>query len=127
MTPSGKLDRRSLPALSEAEEQSGYLPPRNEFETRLVGIWEDVLQARPIGIRDDFFALGGHSLSAVQVAVAMEKTFGRALSPGLLFESPDDRTALEPPIGELVRRRPRSARVAVARPIAARLYSSCIT
>jgi amino acid adenylation domain-containing protein len=88
MTPSGKLDRRSLPAVSEAEEPSGYLPPRNEFETRLVGIWEDVLQARPIGIRDDFFALGGHSLSAVQVAVAMEKALGRALSPGLLFETP---------------------------------------
>ncbi len=88
MTPSGKLDRRSLPALSEAEEQSCYLAPRNECETRLVGIWEDVLQARPIGIRDDFFALGGHSLSAVQVAVAMERAFGRAFSPGLLFDSP---------------------------------------
>ena len=88
MTPSGKLDRRSLPAVSEAEEHSSFLPPRNEFEARLAGIWEDVLQARPIGIRDDFFALGGHSLSAVQVAVAMERALGRALSPGLLFEAP---------------------------------------
>jgi thioesterase domain-containing protein len=46
------------------------------------------LQARPIGIRDDFFALGGHSLSAIQVAAAIEKTLGRSASPGLLFEAP---------------------------------------
>ncbi len=88
MTPSGKLDRRSLPAAPALEEQTSYRPPRNEFETRLVGIWEEVLQARPIGIGDDFFALGGHSLAAVQVAVAMERALGRALSPGLLFEAP---------------------------------------
>lgn len=88
MTPSGKLDRRSLPAMHAAEEQSNYVAPQTELETRLVRLWEEVLQARPIGVRDDFFELGGHSLSAVQVAVALEKTLGRSLSPGLLFEAP---------------------------------------
>ena len=88
LTPSGKLDRRSLPMVTADEEHSNYLAPRNELETRLVGLWESVLQARPIGIRDDFFELGGHSLSAVQVAAAIERLLDRSLSPGLLFEAP---------------------------------------
>ena len=88
LTPSGKLDRRSLPALDAVDEQSNYMAPRSELESRLVGLWEQVLEARPIGIRDDFFELGGHSLSAVQVAAAVEKMLGRLLSPGLLFEAP---------------------------------------
>ncbi len=88
LTPSGKLDRRSLPDATVAEEQSHYVAPRTELESRLVGLWEGVLQARPIGIRDDFFELGGHSLSAVQVAAAIGKLLDRSLSPGLLFEAP---------------------------------------
>jgi amino acid adenylation domain-containing protein len=88
MTPSGKLDRRSLPALHGGEELSNYVAARSELESRLVGVWEEVLQPRPIGIRDDFFELGGHSLLAVQVAAAIERMLGRSLSPGLLFEAP---------------------------------------
>jgi thioesterase domain-containing protein len=88
LTPSGKLERRSLPAVQATAERENYVAARNEFETRLVGLWEEVLQARPIGIRDDFFALGGHSLSAVAVAAAIERSLGRSLSPGLLFEAP---------------------------------------
>jgi thioesterase domain-containing protein len=88
LTASGKLERRSLPAVQAAAELENYVAPRNELETRLVGMWEEVLQARPIGIRDDFFALGGHSLSAVAVAAAIERCLGRSLSPGLLFEAP---------------------------------------
>jgi amino acid adenylation domain-containing protein len=88
LTPSGKLDRRSLPTLLAEDGQTNYIPPRTELESRLVGLWEGVLQARPIGIRDDFFELGGHSLSAVQVAAAIGKLLDRSLSPGLLFEAP---------------------------------------
>jgi len=88
MTPSGKLDRRSLPAPPELDDSEHYVAPRCELESRLVSMWEDVLQARPIGIYDDFFALGGHSLSAVRVAVALEKALGRSVSPGALFEAP---------------------------------------
>jgi thioesterase domain-containing protein len=88
LTPSGKLDRRSLPAITGEDEQTHHIPPRNELESQLVNLWEGVLQARPIGIREDFFELGGHSLSAVQVAAAIEKMLARTLSPGLLFEAP---------------------------------------
>src|SRR3569833_1510314 len=88
LTPTGKLDRRALPDLSGAQEQSHYVPPRNDLEIQLISLWEAVLQARPIGIRDDFFELGGHSLSADQVAAALGKLVERSLSPGLLFEAP---------------------------------------
>jgi len=88
LTPSGKLDRRALPALTGEEPQSNYVAARNDLEIQLISLWEGVLQARPIGIRDDFFELGGHSLSAVQVAAAMGRLLERSLSPGLLFEAP---------------------------------------
>jgi thioesterase domain-containing protein len=82
------LDRRALPAITGEHEQSNYVPPCNELQSQLVSLWEEALQARPIGVRDDFFELGGHSLSAVQVAAAIGKMLDRALSPGLLFETP---------------------------------------
>ena len=88
VTPSGKLDRRALPASSDADDPVLHVAPGNEFECKLVGLWEEALEARPIGITDDFFALGGHSLSAVSVAAAIEKLLGRSVSPGILFEAP---------------------------------------
>jgi len=89
MTPSGKLDRRALAAMPNApDDQAVYVAPRDALETQLVAIWEEVLDARPIGARDDFFALGGQSLSAVRVAGVIEQRFGQRVPPGLLFETP---------------------------------------
>jgi amino acid adenylation domain-containing protein len=88
LTPNGKVDRRALQPSGGAEEQSTYVAPRDDMERRLVALWEGVLQARPIGVRDDFFESGGHSLSAVQLAAAIGRRVGRSLSPGLLFEAP---------------------------------------
>jgi aspartate racemase len=89
MTPSGKLDRRALAAMPDApDDREVYVAPRDTLETQLVAIWETVLDARPIGARDDFFALGGQSLSAVRVAAAIEQTFGQRVPPGILFETP---------------------------------------
>ena len=88
MTPSGKLDRRALPAIPVTDEASNYVAPMTELESRLVSMWEEVLQARPISVRDDFFSIGGHSLLAVQLAAVIEKSVGRSLSPGLLFDAP---------------------------------------
>lgn len=88
-TPSGKLDRQALATMAGAQDDdSGYIEPQDELEVRLVELWKRVLEARPIGRCDDFFALGGDSLSAVRVAVAMEKAFDRHFPPGLLLETP---------------------------------------
>ncbi|WP_404649007.1 AMP-binding enzyme, partial [Dyella flagellata] len=60
LTANGKLDRAALPAPERAG--SGHEPPQGELETALAQIWSELLQVEPIGRRDHFFALGGHSL-----------------------------------------------------------------
>jgi amino acid adenylation domain-containing protein len=80
-TPSGKIDRRtlleSLPEVAGAD--AGQVRPRDEVEEQLATIWEDLLQVRPIGVTDDFFDMGGHSLLAVRLAARIEEHFGRSL------------------------------------------------
>ncbi|MGH8297377.1 MAG: non-ribosomal peptide synthetase, partial [Steroidobacteraceae bacterium] len=63
LTPSGKLDRRSLPAPElSAYVSHGYEPPRGEVEEVLAGIWQELLHLERVGRNDNFFELGGHSL-----------------------------------------------------------------
>jgi amino acid adenylation domain-containing protein len=86
-TASGKLDRRSLPAPPRRRGNAGR-PPRDARERALVQIWQDALGASPLGIDDDFFALGGHSLRALRALTRIEATLGRAVPLALLFEHP---------------------------------------
>ncbi|WP_027214514.1 condensation domain-containing protein, partial [Burkholderia sp. WSM2232] len=91
LTPNGKLDRRALPApeaVGNAAGRASYVAPRDETEARLATIWQQVLGAERVGALDDFFLLGGHSLSAVRVISAVRAAFGEA--PGLraVFEHP---------------------------------------
>ncbi len=95
LTPAGKIDRRALPAATAA-------PPAQKAETdeermltplqrEILGIWEEVLGVSPIGLRDDFFALGGQSLLAVRMMAKIEKIVGRrppltALTKGMTIE-----------------------------------------
>jgi len=89
LTPSGKLDRHQLAGLVGAAAQNGNDErPRDELELQLAGIWRQALGTLPVGRCQDFFALGGNSLTAVAVAAAMAKAFGRPFAPGLLFEHP---------------------------------------
>ncbi|MGO4532519.1 amino acid adenylation domain-containing protein [Paenibacillus sp. 2TAF8] len=70
LTPNGKIDRKALPA-PEGEGGGGteYVAPRNELETKLVVIWQEVLGiAKEIGVYDNFFDIGGHSLRATTLA-----------------------------------------------------------
>jgi amino acid adenylation domain-containing protein len=75
MTPNGKLDRAALPAPDGARGamRGGYVAPRTPDERILVEIWESVLSVQPIGVADDFFTIGGHSLSALRVVAAIQK------------------------------------------------------
>ncbi|WP_326049725.1 non-ribosomal peptide synthetase, partial [Paenibacillus thiaminolyticus] len=75
LTPNGKIDRKALPA-PEGEAGSGteYVAPRNELETKLVGIWQEVLGlTKEIGVHDNFFDLGGHSLRATTLVSKVHK------------------------------------------------------
>ncbi len=87
LTPSGKVDRTALPA-PEAAAGAGYTAPRTPVEEALVRIWEEVLRRTPVGVHDDFFALGGHSLLVMQVVSRVRTVLGAELPVALLFERP---------------------------------------
>ena len=81
LTPNGKVDQRALPMppSERGELASDMIAPRDNIELHLAKIWEDVLQVRSIGVRDNFFDVGGHSLMAVQLMDRIEKAFHRRL------------------------------------------------
>ncbi|MEH1920952.1 amino acid adenylation domain-containing protein [Nostoc sp.] len=91
LTPSGKTDRRALPAPLSRETRNvstDLMPPRTATEEVLAGIWSDVLGLEQVGIYDNFFALGGHSLSAMQVISRLRETFKVELPISCLFDYP---------------------------------------
>lgn len=74
LTPNGKVDRRSLPELDvQADIGKNYVVPETELQKSMAKVWERVLGKSNIGIDDDFFKIGGHSLLAIKLEVEMEK------------------------------------------------------
>jgi thioester reductase-like protein len=90
LTPSGKVERRSLPAPSQSRPtlKEDFVPPRTSVEKQLVKIWSQVLQVEPIGIHDNFFDLGGDSLLAIQLVHKTRKAFQLELPIIALFDAP---------------------------------------
>ncbi len=87
LTPSGKIDRRALPAPdSEVVAAREFVPPRDALELRLAQLWQQTLDLYPIGITDNFFELGGHSLLAVRLASEIQAWTGRELPLATLFQ-----------------------------------------
>jgi amino acid adenylation domain-containing protein len=92
LTFNGKIDRKALPdpespniSANAAGVSEG---PRDEIEYRLVTIWEDVLRVKPVGLRDNFFDLGGHSLSAARLLVRVEQSLGKEIPLADLLDAP---------------------------------------
>ncbi|MEK3810951.1 plipastatin non-ribosomal peptide synthetase PpsC [Bacillus sp. FSL R7-0685] len=75
VTPSGKLDRNALPAPGGAADAETYTAPRNVAEMKLSQLWQDVLKNGPVGIHDNFFDRGGHSLKATALVSRISKEF----------------------------------------------------
>ena len=89
LTPSGKLDRAALPAPSRsAATATDWLPPASEVEHTLATIWGEVLKAGRIGVRDNFFDLGGHSLLMVAVRAQIAARLGADVAIVDLFRYP---------------------------------------
>jgi len=89
LTPSGKLDRLALPNPQQYHHgsQESFVAPHDIVEQKLVSIWEDLLQVSPISIKDDFFALGGHSLQAIRLFSRIEQVFSKKLPLAMLFRN----------------------------------------
>jgi len=87
LSSNGKIDRESLPApdLSQSRQDS-YVAPRDNVEIQLCEIWEKLLQVSPIGINDNFFNVGGHSLLALRLMAEVQQCFQRTLPLAVLFE-----------------------------------------
>jgi acyl carrier protein len=89
LTPSGKLDRRNLPAPVAARPREAALsPPRGPVQELLAGIWAEVLGLERVGAADHFFELGGHSLLATRVMSRLRSAFDIAMPLRTLFEAP---------------------------------------
>jgi thioesterase domain-containing protein len=90
VTPNGKVDRAALPAPGQERPQQGqgFVAPRDALERLLSRIWEELLETRPVGVRDNFFDRGGHSLLAVRLFARIEQEFHRHLPLATLFRGP---------------------------------------
>jgi amino acid adenylation domain-containing protein len=85
-TPSGKVDRRALPA--PVSEPRAVRMPTNELERIIADIWCDVLGVEQVGLDDNFFSLGGHSLLATRVAARLQERLGEGVPVRTIFEHP---------------------------------------
>ena len=88
LTPSGKVDRKALPRPEPRQEEQGYVAPRTAVEEQVAAIWGQVLGLERVGVNDNFFDLGGHSLMATRVASRVREGFGVELPLSRLFDAP---------------------------------------
>ncbi|MGW0366580.1 amino acid adenylation domain-containing protein [Streptomyces sp. NPDC002990] len=90
LTPNGKVDRKALPepgTLADSAATDRVLP-RTAVEETVAGVWSEVLGVAPVGVHDDFFALGGNSILSVRAVSRMRQALGIKLSPRVLFDTP---------------------------------------
>ncbi|MEW9702928.1 amino acid adenylation domain-containing protein, partial [Paenibacillus sp. SI8] len=88
LSPNGKIDRKALPA-PEGSVQAGmaYVAPRTLVETKLAQIWQDVLGLERVGVMDNFFDIGGHSLRAATLVARIHKEMDKQLELREVFQA----------------------------------------
>jgi amino acid adenylation domain-containing protein len=91
MNFNGKVDRKALLSLDVAFDEnisSGYVAPRNVTEEKLADIFKDALNRKQVGMKDNFFDIGGHSLKATQIATQIHKAFNVKIEVKDIFQTP---------------------------------------
>ena len=88
LTANGKIDRPALPApeQSRPDVETTFVAPRTEAERTIAAIWKQVLNVEEVGVNDNFFDLGGHSLAVIQVHNKLRAAFAGDLSVVELFK-----------------------------------------
>ncbi|HVO96041.1 MAG TPA: thioesterase domain-containing protein [Terriglobales bacterium] len=90
LTPNGKVNRRALPApdRSGVDRTVEIVAPRNEVERQLTEIWKEILGIPSLGVQENFFDLGGHSILALRLIARVEKRLNRPIPLAALFARP---------------------------------------
>ena len=90
LTPNGKVDRRRLPETDgvRPELEEAYVAPRSELERGIAGVWQEALKVEKVGVHDNFFNLGGHSLLIVQVNSKLREVLQAEVSIIEMFKYP---------------------------------------
>ncbi|HSF40220.1 MAG TPA: condensation domain-containing protein [Thermoanaerobaculia bacterium] len=90
LTPNGKLDRRALPEPEglRPELEALYLAPRTALEQAIAAVWREVLGLDRVGLQDNFFEVGGHSLLMIEVHALLRERLGRDIAVVELFQYP---------------------------------------
>jgi thioesterase domain-containing protein/acyl carrier protein len=88
LTPNGKLDRKKLPLPDDLAIHSAtrFVAPRTLLERQLAEIWEELLEKHPVGVTENFFDLGGHSIMAVRLIARIERLCGKRIPMAALFQ-----------------------------------------
>ena len=90
LTTSGKVNRKALPKPETAQIDSGttYIAPRNEMEATLADIWQTILNREKVGIHDNFFEIGGHSLRAIRLVSLIQQSLNIQIKLSAIFANP---------------------------------------
>jgi amino acid adenylation domain-containing protein/non-ribosomal peptide synthase protein (TIGR01720 family) len=89
VTPNGKVDRKALPDPDLANQTgAAFIAPRNETEEKLASIWQALLDLDEVGVNDDFFDVGGHSLLAIRLISSIRRELGVEISINEVFDYP---------------------------------------
>lgn len=89
ISPNGKVDRSRLPSpQNQYDRQPAVIPGLSPLQKKLVAIWKRVLDRDHVGIHENFFDLGGHSILIVQLCIEIEETLGISLTFSQVFDAP---------------------------------------
>ena len=90
LNQSGKVDRKALPKPNHQAPvlRARHVAPRTDIEKQLAAIWSAVLGIEDVGVHDNFFDVGGHSLTGIQLLTRVEQQFGKAIPLKNLFVAP---------------------------------------
>jgi thioesterase domain-containing protein/acyl carrier protein len=88
LTPSGKLDRLALQPPADITNSDTFVAPRNQLELQLAQIWLKVLKLNKVGVKDNFFDLGGHSLLTPYLMAQIKQQFGKDIAIASLYQNP---------------------------------------